>query len=48
MKLGVALLLAQMPESWPDIMADHPEYGTGVWNGLYGPNNFVGDEEAYL
>ena len=33
-------------ETWPDYWPDHPEYGTGVWNGLYGPDNFVGDEEA--
>ena len=29
-----------------NLWVDHPEYGTGVWNGLYGPNNYVGDEEA--
>ena len=33
-------------ESWPTLWPDHPEYGTGVWNGLYGPDNFVGDQEA--
>ena len=43
---GVAL--SNYPETWPAIWPDHPEYGTGVWNGLYGPDVFVGDQEAYF
>jgi hypothetical protein len=44
--VGRGVAISTDLESWPDLWADHPEYGTGVWNGLYGPNNFVGDEEA--
>lgn len=43
---GVAL--SHIPDSWPVYWPDHPEYGTGVWNGLYGPDIFVGDQEAYF
>ena len=45
-EIGRGVALSTDTESWPNLWADHPEYGTGVWNGLYGPNNFVGDEEA--
>ena len=43
---GRGVALSTDFETWPDLWPDHPEYGTGVWNGLYGPNNFVGDEEG--
>lgn len=44
---GVAM--SSQPESWPKTpWPDHPEWGTGVWNGLNGPNTFTGDEEAYF
>jgi len=39
--------LSNVPDSWPETWPDHPDYGTGVWNGLFGPNNFIGDQEAY-
>lgn len=42
---GIAL--SNYSETWPEIWPDHPEYGSGVWNGLYGPDNFVGTQEAY-
>ncbi len=42
---GIAL--SNHPETWPEIWPDHPEYGSGVWNGLYGPDVFVGTQEAY-
>ena len=45
-EIGRGVALSTDTESWPDIWPDHPEYGTGVWNGLYGPNNYVGDAEA--
>ena len=43
---GIAL--SNIPVSWPVYWPDHPEYGTGVWNGLYGPDVFLGDQEAYF
>ncbi|MDP2303817.1 MAG: T9SS type A sorting domain-containing protein [Ignavibacteria bacterium] len=39
---------SNQPETWPAIWPDHPEYGSNVWNGLYGPNNFVGDVETFF
>ncbi len=45
-EMGRGVAVSTDLESWPNLWADHPEYGTGVWNGLYGPNNFVGDKEA--
>ncbi|MEJ5263607.1 MAG: T9SS type A sorting domain-containing protein [Ignavibacterium sp.] len=43
---GQGIALSHIPETWPSIWPDNPSYGTGVWNGLYGPNIFVGDQEA--
>jgi hypothetical protein len=40
--------LSNYSETWPEIWPDHPEYGTGVWNGLYGPDIYVGTQEAYF
>ena len=34
--------------TWPSTWPDHPEWGTGVWNGLFGANTFVGDHEAFF
>ncbi len=45
-EIGRGVALSTESDTWPTLWLDHPEYGTGVWNGLYGPNNFVGDEEA--
>lgn len=45
-EIGRGVALSTDTESWPVWWPDHPEYGTGVWNGLYGPDNFVGNEEA--
>jgi hypothetical protein len=45
-EIGRGVAVSTDLESWPEFWPDHPEYGTGVWNGLYGPNNFVGDEEG--
>ena len=36
------------PGSWPETWPDHPEWENNVWNGLYGPNTFAGDLEAYF
>ncbi|MFO7524160.1 MAG: T9SS type A sorting domain-containing protein [Ignavibacteriaceae bacterium] len=44
--LGEGIALSHIPDTWPSLWPDHPEYGTGVWNGLYGPDNFVGTQEA--
>ncbi|RPI62762.1 MAG: hypothetical protein EHM44_06300, partial [Ignavibacteriales bacterium] len=45
-EMGRGVAISTDLESWPNLWPDHPEYGTGVWNGLYGPDNFVGDQEA--
>ena len=42
------IAMSNQPETWPAIWPDHPEYGSNVWNGLYGANNFVGDVEAFF
>lgn len=44
--IGRGVAISTDLETWPTLWLDHPEYGTGVWNGLYGPDNYVGDEEA--
>jgi hypothetical protein len=44
--IGMGVAISSEPVTWPTLWLDHPEYGTGVWNGLYGPDNFIGDEEA--
>ncbi|MDP3148949.1 MAG: T9SS type A sorting domain-containing protein [Ignavibacteria bacterium] len=36
------------PSSWPLSWKDHPEWGSNVWDGLYGKNFFAGDVETYL
>jgi hypothetical protein len=43
---GIAL--SDQPDTWPTTWPDHPEWGAGVWNGLNGPNTFVGKQEAYF
>lgn len=35
------------PSTWPETWPDHPEYGKGVWNGLFGPKAIDGCVEAY-
>jgi hypothetical protein len=45
-EIGRGVAVSTDLESWPTLWPDHPEYGTGVWSGLFGPNNFVGDEEG--
>ena len=47
-EIGRGVAVSTDLESWPTLWPDHPEYGTGVWNGLYGPDDFVGDQEAYF
>lgn len=45
---GMGVAMSNLPETWPDIWPDHPEYGTGVWNGLYGPGPLnIESQEAY-
>ena len=36
------------PRTWPAVWPDHPEWGSGVWNGLYGPNSYVGDHDIFF
>lgn len=36
------------PGTWPSSWPDHPEWGSGVWNGLFGPNSFVGAQETFF
>ncbi|MBM2840869.1 MAG: hypothetical protein HW412_1397, partial [Bacteroidetes bacterium] len=43
-----SVAISNRPETWPAIWPDHPEWGSGVWNGLYGPNVFVGSQETYF
>lgn len=43
-----SVAMREDPQTWPPIWPDHPEWGTGVWNGLFGPNTFAGDHEAYF
>lgn len=40
--------MSNKPNTWPINWADHPEWGEGLWNGLYGPNNFSGDLETFF
>ena len=42
------IAMSNLPNTWPTIWPDHPEYGSNVWNGLYGANSFVGDLETYF
>lgn len=41
---GIAL--STEPSTWPEVWPDHPEWGSNVWYGLNGPNQFTADEEA--
>lgn len=34
--------------SWPINWREHPEWGSNVWDGLYGKNFFAGDVETYF
>jgi hypothetical protein len=44
---GIAL--SNNPSTWPTTpWPDHPEWGTGKWNGLIGANSFTGKQEAYF
>jgi len=43
---GQGIALSHIPATWPSIWPDNPSYGSVVWNGLYGPDNFVGNQEA--
>ncbi len=36
------------PSSWPLSWKDHPEWGSNVWDGLYGKDFFAGDLETYF
>jgi hypothetical protein len=44
----MSVALSDNPLTWPAMWPDHPEWGTGVWNGLFGPDTFVGDHEAFF
>ncbi|MBI3189920.1 MAG: T9SS type A sorting domain-containing protein [Ignavibacteriales bacterium] len=33
--------------TWPLTWADHPEYGSNIWNGFLGPNQFIPGLEMY-
>ncbi len=43
-----SVAMSHLPASWPTQWADHPEYGNNVWNGLFGPDSFVANQEAYF
>ncbi len=36
------------PATWPSSWPDHPTWASGVWNGLFGPDSFVGSEETFF
>ncbi len=37
-----------VPATWPLLWPNHPEWGTGRWNGMRGPDSTTGDDEAYF
>ncbi len=43
-----SVALRESPQTWPPFWPDHPEWGSGVWNGLFGPNTVAGDHEAFF
>ncbi len=43
-----SVAMSHLPASWPTQWADHPEYGSNVWNGLFGPDSMVAHQEAYF
>jgi len=43
-----SVALSNDPTTWPSVWPDHPEWGSGVWNGLLGPNTFAGSQEAFF
>ncbi|MBA4250585.1 MAG: hypothetical protein C0425_09780 [Chlorobiaceae bacterium] len=42
------IALSNYPITWPNRWPDQPTWGSNVWNGLFGPNAFVGKQEAYF
>jgi hypothetical protein len=40
--------LSSVPASWPASWPDHPEWGTGVWHGVYGPGFMAGNQETFF
>jgi len=40
--------IRSLPSSWPPVWPDHPEWGSGHWHGLRGPDSLSGDDEAYF
>ena len=40
--------MRSQPSTWPSIWPDHPEWGSGHWNGLRGPDSLSGDDETYF
>lgn len=47
-EIGKGVAMSHLPETWPASWPDHPEYGTGVWNGLLAADNYVGTQEAFF
>ena len=45
---GEGIAISTLPETWPVIWPDHPEYGQNVWNGFFGKDSSAGDQEAYF
>jgi hypothetical protein len=45
---GRGVAVSTQPDTWPTSWADHPEWGSGVWNGLLGENVFTGSQEAFF
>ena len=40
--------IRSLPSTWPSVWPDHPEWGSGHWNGLRGPDSLSGDDESYF
>ncbi|MBI5475196.1 MAG: T9SS type A sorting domain-containing protein [Ignavibacteriales bacterium] len=43
-----SIAMSNNPASWPTLWEDHPEWGSGVWNGLKGANSFSTTLETYF
>ncbi len=40
--------IGTLPQTWPTVWPDHPDWQTGVWNGLFGPDKLVGSQETFF
>ncbi len=45
---GEGVAISNLPETWPTVWPDHPEYGSNAWDGFFGKDSLAGDQEAYF